>query len=175
MPVNLPEHNPRINIRPVALRDLDMLQERCWPQGQRQTLHRLLTRAVRMGEQGFGVGVVAIDGEGAYAYAQMTCWPRCGEISDLIVSEPLRRRGTGTALIHYLIETAQSMGVTCIEIGAACNNPRAAALYRRLGFRDAYTIRVTLERGDVDVLYLRLNLKAEVMPEAGQGASGMLR
>ena len=169
------EYNPRVDLRPVTLRDLDALLRRCWPHAQRQTLHRLLARAVRMAEQGFGVGVVAVDREGAYAYGQMTCWPRCGEISDLIVSEALRDQGTGTALIHYLIEMAQSMGVTCIEIGAAADNPRAAALYRRLGFRDAYTVRVTLERGEVDVLYLRLDLPTESTPEVGQGASEMLR
>ena len=130
---------------------------------------------MRMMEQGFGLGVVAVDDEGAYAYGQMTCWPRCGEISDLIVSEPLRDRGTGTALIGYLIEAARSMGVTCVEIGAALDNPRAAALYRRLGFRDGYTVRVTLDRGDVDVLYLRLDLGGDLTAEGGQGASEMLR
>jgi ribosomal protein S18 acetylase RimI-like enzyme len=173
--VALHEHPLRNDLRPVTLRDLDTLQRRCWPHVRRQVLHRLVARAVRMAEQGFGVGVVAVDGEGAYAYGQITCWPRCGEISDLIVSEALRDHGTGTGLIHYLIETARSLSVTCIEIGAAADNPRAAALYRRLGFRDAYTVRVALERGEVDVIYLRLDLPTESTPEVGQGASEMLR
>ncbi len=132
-------------------------------------------RAEELAEQSFGRGIVAVDEQGAYGYSQITCWPRCAEISDLIVSEPLRCRGIGTALIQHLVQTARSLHVRCVEIGAAVDNPGAAALYHRLGFRDSYTVHLTLNRGEVEVVYMCLDLAPERTREGGQGASEMLR
>jgi GNAT superfamily N-acetyltransferase len=167
--------DPAIHVRAVTLRDIDMLLQRCWPRGQRPAVHRLITRAGRMAEQGFGRGLVAVDEQGPYAYSQMTCWPRCCELSDLIVSEPLRHRGVGTALIQHLVHSALALGRDCVEIGAAVDNPRAAALYHRLGFQDSYTVRLALERGEVEVVYMRLDLPPELARAGGQSASEMLR
>ncbi len=175
LPLAARQPDPQINIRTVALRDVDALLRRCWPKGHRPAIQRLVTRAERMAEQSYGRGLVAVDDDGAYAYSQITCWPRCCEISDLIVSEPMRRRGVGTTLIQHLVQTARSLHVTCIEIGAAVDNPGAASLYHRLGFQDSYTVRLTLDRGEVEVVYMRLDLPPELTPEGGQSASEMLR
>lgn len=45
-----------------------------------------------------------------------------------------RGRGIGTRLLEHLIDWAPAHGITRIEIEAFANNPRAAALYERLGF-----------------------------------------
>ena len=90
-----------------------------------------------------------------------TLWPTVGEISDLVVSEPNRKRGWGTAMIQTLARRALDMGVSEIEIGAAASNPRAASLYRRLGFRESHKLNVSTEHGREEVLYLRLKLKSD--------------
>ena len=87
-------------------------------------------------------------------------WPSCAEISDMVVVETYRGRGLGTALIQALVRQALKLGADEAEIGAALNNPRAAALYRRLGFEDSHTVLLNLGKGKEHVLFLRLNLHA---------------
>lgn len=43
--------------------------------------------------------------------------------------------GLGSAMIRYAIEWAQAQGVEMIQLGVLDSNPRAKALYERLGFR----------------------------------------
>ena len=56
------------------------------------------------------------------------------------------------------MQTAVDRRVRCIEIGAAVANPRAVALYRRLGFRDERQLFLNLGNGNEPVIYLRLEL-----------------
>jgi GNAT superfamily N-acetyltransferase len=61
--------------------------------------------------------------------------PGCPEIGGLGVGpEELRSRGIGTALIRAAEELAAERGITAVGIGVAKDNPRAAALYARLGY-----------------------------------------
>ncbi|PAZ17266.1 GNAT family N-acetyltransferase [Streptomyces sp. SA15] len=61
--------------------------------------------------------------------------PGCPEISAVGVwPEELRSRGIGTALIRSCEELAPERGFTVVGIGVAKDNPRAAALYARLGY-----------------------------------------
>ncbi len=57
-----------------------------------------------------------------------------------------RGRGVGSALLEYLITHAPARGMTRIEIEAFANNPRAVALYERMGFE-----REGVRRGAVTV------------------------
>ncbi|MBV6700462.1 GNAT family N-acetyltransferase [Kitasatospora aureofaciens] len=62
--------------------------------------------------------------------------PDCPEINGLDVAEPLRGRGIGTALIRHAERLAVRRGVRRIGLGVdEEGNPRAAALYARLGYR----------------------------------------
>ncbi|MDO0931532.1 GNAT family N-acetyltransferase [Streptomyces sp. DG2A-72] len=61
--------------------------------------------------------------------------PGCPEIGALGVSEELRSQGIGTALIHAAEERVRERGITVVGIGVAKDNPRAAALYTRLGYQ----------------------------------------
>lgn len=57
------------------------------------------------------------------------------------VAREHRGRGVGTALIQALIAWAREAGIRRIEVHAHSNNPRALALYRRLGFEDEGLLR----------------------------------
>jgi GNAT superfamily N-acetyltransferase len=62
--------------------------------------------------------------------------PGCPEINGLAVWPPrLRSRGIGGALIRRAEELARKRGRTVLGLGVAADNPRAADLYARLGYR----------------------------------------
>ncbi|MEU7824873.1 GNAT family N-acetyltransferase [Catellatospora sp. NPDC049133] len=59
----------------------------------------------------------------------------CPEINGLQVWPPSRQgRGIGTALVAEAEDRARRRGVVLIGLGVADDNPRAAALYLRLGY-----------------------------------------
>lgn len=157
LPAALKEPDPAVNIRPVRLTDVSYLHESCWPQRAHSAVYQMILRALRSSDQRRGLGVVALSAaQKPIAYGQLTLWPRCGELSDLIVAPDYRERGIGTGIIQYLSRTAREMHVNCLEIGAARSNPRAAALYRHLGFEDSHEVLLDLGHGQEPVLYLRL-------------------
>ena len=92
-------------------------------------------------------------------FGLLTLWPRAAEISDLVVNAQYRGQGIGSAIITYLTETARDLQVRTLEIGVALSNPRALALYRRLGFTDHRTIDIDLGSGLETVLYLAKSLE----------------
>lgn len=147
-----------IFMRPVRATDTDHLRANCWPNRTFLTVYNLVMRTVRNAAEGRGLGLVVVgEDDSPLAYGQYTIWPTCAEISDLIVAEPLRGQGVGTALIQMLIKRATAQRATAFEIGVAMDNPRAAALYRRLGFEDSHTVMMSLERGMEKIQFLRLD------------------
>jgi ribosomal protein S18 acetylase RimI-like enzyme len=104
--------------------------------------------------------VVAVWNDVPCGFGMLTLWPRAAEISDLIVCPQHRSRGIGSRIIVYLTERAREMHVQTLEIGVACANPRALALYRRLGFADRRTIYLDLGSGPEPVLYLSKEITA---------------
>ena len=162
IPLALMPPDPHARIRPVRLADADALRLNCWPERPLTAIYRVVLRAQRQARQDGGLGIVMTDSSGGViGYGQFTMWPRCGEISDLVVQDGYRGRGFGTTIVQYLMRAARDMHADCVEIGAAYSNPRAIALYRRLGFRDSHTISMNLGRGEEQVLYLRLNLRGD--------------
>ncbi|MFE7600121.1 GNAT family N-acetyltransferase [Streptomyces sp. NPDC057494] len=63
----------------------------------------------------------------------------CPEFNGLDVREDLRGRGIGTALILAAEDLARERGRTALGLGVADDNPRAAALYARLGYARVLT------------------------------------
>ncbi|MET7487818.1 GNAT family N-acetyltransferase [Streptomyces sp. NPDC005538] len=62
--------------------------------------------------------------------------PGCPELNGLAVWPPeLRSRGIGGALVRRAEELVRKRGRTVLGLGVAADNPRAAGLYARLGYR----------------------------------------
>lgn len=156
--------DPALTLRPVRLTDVDSLCADCWPSRPFSTVYNLVGRATRSDSERRGLGLVVPCEGGVCGYGQMLLWPSCAEISDMVVTEAYRGRGYGTAIIQTLVRDAVKMGAEEVEIGAALNNPRAAALYRRLGFKDSHTVLLNLGKGKEHILYLRLDLRNVRLP-----------
>ncbi len=130
----------------------------CWVQRTRENVIHLLQRTQKLAFNQRGLGVVALWHHTLCGFGLLTLWPRAAEISDLFVNAAYRGQGIGTAIITYLTNKAACMGVEALEIGAALSNPRALALYRRLGFMDGRTIELNLGNGPEPVCYLYKHL-----------------
>jgi len=150
----------RWRLRPVERGDLWGLLADCWRDYDRNRARALVERAIALYDHCKGMGVVAVEqNTGAIlSYGQIMRWSRSAEISDLVVSPSWRSQGIGTAMIYDLMRYAPSMRVRQIEIGVAEANPRALALYRRLGFEDSYTVMLDVGYGMEKIIYLTRNL-----------------
>ncbi len=147
-----------IRIRPATADDAQGLQRDCWSDWPLEVVTEVLIRMERFAQQRRGQGVVAYYGEWILGYGQITVWPRLGEISDLIVAPGYRGLGIGTRLIQTLVEKGRTWKLPAMEIGAALSNPRALALYQRLGFTESKRINLDLGNGSETVVYLILDL-----------------
>lgn len=159
LPLALHAPTPELPMRPVRAADLAELCATCWAERGEARAREVLERILDAAELERGQGLVALDraAQRIVGYGQVSRWARCSEISDLYVVETMRGRGVGTALIQHLVRTAYAQENDCVEIGAALSNRRALALYRRLGFRDAYHLALNLGAGSEPVIYLRLH------------------
>ncbi|MFI5556777.1 GNAT family N-acetyltransferase [Streptomyces sp. NPDC051738] len=84
------------------------------------------------------VGHAEVRWTGCAAPEVRAAHPGCPEINGLFVwPESLRSQGVGTALVHTAERLAQERGVGVMGLGVGDDNPRAAALYARLGYRPA--------------------------------------
>ena len=150
--------NANYQLRPVTLKDAVKLQESCWPNSSLDSITELLQRVEGISHRNRGLGIVAHDNGRILGYGQLTLWPRTTEISDLIVTPGYRNRGIGTAIILYLVDTVRSWHLPLVEIGVAMNNPRALALYQRLGFAEDRIISLDLGHGAETVMYLTMRV-----------------
>ncbi len=145
-------------LRPVLPRDAADLQSTCWPDRSLEAIKDLLQRVDGISRRNRGCGVVAYNDRGILGYGQLTVWPRTTEISDLIVTPESRNNGIGSAIIHYLLDKVRTLPVSQVEIGVALSNPRALALYQRLGFKQDRVINLDLGQGVEPVMYLTMHL-----------------
>jgi ribosomal protein S18 acetylase RimI-like enzyme len=162
LPLALQPPDPRWRLRPVRMADIDALQTNCWLDRSFLSLYNLVSRAILLAKENNGLGVVFVDDENTVCgYGQLTTWPHCAEITDLVVAETYRSRGIGTTIIQYLMRVAREMQMDCVEIGAALDNPRALALYRRLGFEESHTLDLSIGVRKHEILYLRIDLNSQ--------------
>ena len=123
-----------MEIRPLTSMDVHDLQRNCFPEEPAESVADYVERALRFVERGQAAHLVAEADGCAVANAQLLCWRKRAEIGSLIVAEPLRGHGIGSALIEALSDAAADLGAEQIEIGADQDNREALELYRRLGF-----------------------------------------
>ena len=161
-PFALQQLNLHLTIRPVQLSDSKMLHTHLWQNREHNEIQDFIQRLLKFEVQKRGTGIVVLDNttssEMILAYGQVTQWVKCAEISDLFVHPTYRGQGIGTAMIQYLTHHALAIQVNCVELGVAISNQRALALYRRLGFKDSYTLQLDLGQGTEPVLYLAIDL-----------------
>ncbi|TVR24530.1 MAG: GNAT family N-acetyltransferase [Anaerolineaceae bacterium] len=159
-PSALDPPDPACRIRPVRLADSAILHSVCFVDWERRRVADLVARARQIALQGRGFGVVALDDDDRpFAYGQLTHWTRSAEISDLIVCAEQRGRGTGSAIIRYLVRAARESHMQSVEIGVELNNRRALALYRRLGFAPSRVLTVPDGTVTTRVQYLTIRLR----------------
>lgn len=123
-----------VQIRPLVPSDINDLQRNCFPHESPEEVADYVERALHYVARGHAAHLVAETGGRAVANAQLFCWRKRAEIGSLVVAEPLRGNGIGTALIEALSDAATNLGAEQIEIGADQDNQQAIELYQRLGF-----------------------------------------
>ena len=144
-----------LGIRPIAPSDAQDLQRNCFPKESPEYVIDYIKRALRFVDRGQSVHLVAESSGHAVANAQLICWSKRAEIGSLVVAEPFRGRGIGTALIEALTNAASKLGAEQVEIGVDKGNEQVLELYRRLGFTPHKVIRVPGSSVDYDhVVYL---------------------
>jgi ribosomal protein S18 acetylase RimI-like enzyme len=162
IPLALQPPDASLRIRTVTPQDVVALRADCWSHRTVTRSHDLIQRIKEAEKFERGLGIVVLDEEGIciIGYGQIMRWTTCAEISDLIVSPTRRSNGIGTAMIQYLIHNISHQSIDCIEIGVSQTNPRAAALYYRLGFTYYTTLEIAIsgdEKASID--YLRIPLE----------------
>jgi ribosomal protein S18 acetylase RimI-like enzyme len=148
---------PNLLLRPVTLDDAPALHEACWPDQKLPDVQlrvQSILNAAGVRERAWGY-VATIGGE-IVGFGQMTGWGLRGEISNLVVHADWRSKGIGTTIIRRLIGLARENDLSEIEIGVAESNPRAMALYRRLGFQDDRRLMLDIGSGMEPVRYLMM-------------------
>lgn len=162
LPTVLHTPSTKWHMQPVRDTHIDALRVELWARRTATRCRQLIKRINDAEERERGLGIIVREKDDEslpiLAYGQVMLWTRCAEISDLVVMKAHRNRGIGTAMCKYLTRhLLDSAKADCVEIGAAKSNPRALSLYRRLGFKEAYTLNLKLDNKKVEpVVYLRL-------------------
>jgi GNAT superfamily N-acetyltransferase len=87
---------------------------------------------------GLPVGHAEVRWTGCEAPEVRAAQPGCPELNGLFVwPASLRSRGIGTALVRAAEERAVARGTGLMGLGVGDDNPQAARLYARLGYRPA--------------------------------------
>lgn len=130
-----------LEIRECGPDDLDLL-ERCMPTGGHQAHAGHFARQ-RAGtatylvawRQAAPAGCCLILWDGCVTPEVRAALPEAVEISNLHVRPEARDNGVGSALIRAAERRAAARGSAVLAISVGIDNPRAAALYDRLGYR----------------------------------------
>ncbi len=130
--------------------DFPALFQACYPGHFRPRLFAELRRSLERQQRGAGCHLLALIDDRPIGTAQLIHHARKTEIADVIISRPYRGQGIGSRLIAALLERARTDGWEPVEIVVEATNPRARALYERLGF--AFERQIELgsgEKGDL--------------------------
>jgi ribosomal protein S18 acetylase RimI-like enzyme len=123
-----------LSLRTPRWRDALDIQRNCFPEQTLDKVQGYLRWCIDQQAKGRMVRLVA-EAEGqVVASGQLTLLRDRGEIGSLVVAEPYRQRGIGTALVLSLVEHARTHNLHSVEISASTAMPWIQAWYERLGF-----------------------------------------
>lgn len=126
--------SPLVSFRLLQPNDLHPLHQACFPERPLNAFRRSFAQLLRRYETERGFCLVAQTQAGLIGSGQLTIYPNGAELANLIVVPAWRGQGVGTAIIGILTAVAHHLQLPCLEIGVQNDNPRAQALYERLGF-----------------------------------------
>ncbi|NDJ53734.1 MAG: GNAT family N-acetyltransferase [Chloroflexi bacterium] len=136
--------------------EVTWLHQALWPDLSIDDIAARLDRLIKAQRNQRAWGLVARIDQEIVGFGQLARWTNeQTEICDLIVAPAWRSQGIGTQIILHLLEIAQQERLPGIEIGCDVDNPRAFALYQRLGFAHHRTVKLQLNGQHETILYLR--------------------
>ena len=118
---------------------------------------RSLSEAIRSDH---GISLVATDRGETLGYLLARHAGGSGEILNLAVAPPARRRGVGRVLLDEGLRRLSDLGVAEVFLEVRESNGAALALYQGRGFRIAGTRRGYYRSPEEDALVLRLEIHA---------------
>ena len=97
-------------------------------------------------EKAVGVAICMIPPYGEESRLTTTC-PKCGFISDLVVTASMRGKGIGSALLAQAEQYFTEQNCTLMQFCVSAYNQRALRLYERFGMEmDCYYLKKPLQR-----------------------------
>ncbi len=131
-----------MKIRSVTAADFDRicdLLQQLWPGKtlDKRALKGVLTRGLRSPQDVYLCVEIGDDIAGFCSLAiRNSLWQeaRIGTIAEMVVDEPYRKRGIGTALLGTIIDMARQKGCTRIELDSAFDREEAHRFYEKAGF-----------------------------------------
>jgi ribosomal protein S18 acetylase RimI-like enzyme len=133
------DHSPTVLELALTIRDLELddLPDLDWSGGSEHIVAVATALARRdLGEVELVLITLANGASVALGAVDFSKRPGAGELWMLSVHQDLQSLGIGTVLINALEDRIIARGLPHATLGVEHDNPRAAALYRRLGYRE---------------------------------------
>jgi ribosomal protein S18 acetylase RimI-like enzyme len=135
---------PDITIRPLAAAELAQLERAPWSSGLPEK-HRLRHMRQREGEAAYlifwhgdtPIGHLFLKWSGPHDPLVAAKITNCAELEDFVVAPALRSQGIGSRALAHAAALTREHGLQRLGLSVGLDNPRARALYHRLGFTDA--------------------------------------
>jgi len=127
---------PYIAFRLAQEADRRPLHATCYAEQTAFQFQDLFNHVLRLQAQGRCFWLVITAYDRLIGNGQLVIYPTGAECANLFMVPEYRGQGIGTALVGVLTAVARHQHVTDLEIGVTTDNPRALALYQRLGFQE---------------------------------------
>ncbi len=133
-----------ITIRPLADAEIAQLERAPWSSGLKEK-HRLRHTRQREGEVVYlifwqgdtPIGHLLLKWSGPNDPQIAANITSCAEIEDFVVMPTLRSQGVGSYALDHAAVLTRERGLQRLGLAVGLDNPRARALYERVGFTDA--------------------------------------
>jgi [ribosomal protein S18]-alanine N-acetyltransferase len=108
-------------------------------------------------------GLVAVCDERVVGFAVASYLPQesAAEVEGLVVDDPYRRRGIGSALVKACLVWAAKAGASAVRLEVRASNAAAVALYQQQGFSRAGVRRSYFSAPQEDALLLEAAVEGE--------------